>query len=135
MHWLYAKTDKFSFFFFFIINTECLLLFISLLLIYISLTSDLFNFCWLFYSNIIANLTFTLLLLFFSGNSLIKCGQTQMQIGNAEKEFVQSACNNFLQPLKNFLEGDMRTIQVGIVIFSHFNSFGDLNYLFFTLFS
>lgn len=53
-----------------------------------------------------------------------------MQIGNAEKEFVQSACNNFLQPLKNFLEGDMRTIQVGIVIFSHFNSFGDLNYLF-----
>lgn len=45
------------------------------------------------------------------GNSLIKCGQTQMQIGNAEKEFVQSACNNFLQPLKNFLEGDMRTIQ------------------------
>ncbi|CAI9718193.1 endophilin-B1 isoform X4 [Octopus vulgaris] len=44
------------------------------------------------------------------GNSLIKCGQTHMQIGNAEKEFVQTACNNFLSPLKNFLEGDMRTI-------------------------
>lgn len=45
------------------------------------------------------------------GNCLIACGQTQMKIGNAEKEFVLSACNNFLQPLKNFLEGDMRTIQ------------------------
>eukprot|EP00106_Octopus_bimaculoides_P003313 XP_014770755.1 PREDICTED: endophilin-B1-like isoform X6 [Octopus bimaculoides] len=33
-----------------------------------------------------------------------------MQIGNAEKEFVQTSCNNFLSPLKNFLEGDMRTI-------------------------
>ncbi|KAJ8300195.1 hypothetical protein KUTeg_021714 [Tegillarca granosa] len=45
------------------------------------------------------------------GNALVKCGQTQLQIGNAEREFVMSAANNFLQPLKNFLDGDMKTIQ------------------------
>lgn len=41
-----------------------------------------------------------------------------MQIGNAEKEFVQTACNNFLSPLKNFLEGDMRTITVSFLLIS-----------------
>ena len=45
------------------------------------------------------------------GNALVKTGQTQTNIGNAEKEFVQSTANNFLQPLRNFLEGDMKTIQ------------------------
>ena len=48
----------------------------------------------------------------FPGNALVKTGQTQTNIGNAEKEFVQSTANNFLQPLRNFLEGDMKTIQV-----------------------
>lgn len=45
------------------------------------------------------------------GNALVKTGQTQLNIGNAEKEFVQATANNFLQPLRNFLEGDMKTIQ------------------------
>ncbi|XP_046376372.1 endophilin-B1-like isoform X2 [Haliotis cracherodii] len=44
------------------------------------------------------------------GNALIKSGQAQMRIGNAEREYVQSTVNNFLTPLKNFLEGDMKTI-------------------------
>lgn len=44
------------------------------------------------------------------GNALVKSGQTQILIGNAHREFVQSTANNFLQPLKNFLEGDMKTI-------------------------
>ncbi|XP_076455192.1 endophilin-B1-like isoform X2 [Babylonia areolata] len=44
------------------------------------------------------------------GNALIKCGQAQIQIGNAEREFVASTMNNFLTPLHNFLEGDMKTI-------------------------
>lgn len=48
----------------------------------------------------------------FLGNALVKTGQTQLNIGNAEKEFVQATANNFLQPLRNFLEGDMKTIQV-----------------------
>ncbi|XP_059167177.1 endophilin-B1-like isoform X2 [Physella acuta] len=44
------------------------------------------------------------------GNALVKCGQAQIQIGNAERVFVTSTANNFLQPLSNFLEGDMKTI-------------------------
>ncbi|CAL1536572.1 unnamed protein product [Lymnaea stagnalis] len=44
------------------------------------------------------------------GNALVKCGQAQIQIGNAERDFVTSTANNFLQPLSNFLEGDMKTI-------------------------
>ncbi|XP_070176299.1 endophilin-B1-like isoform X2 [Littorina saxatilis] len=44
------------------------------------------------------------------GNALVKCGQAQIQIGNAEREFVSTTINNFLTPLYNFLEGDMKTI-------------------------
>ncbi|RUS91739.1 hypothetical protein EGW08_000565 [Elysia chlorotica] len=44
------------------------------------------------------------------GNALVKCGQAQLQIGNAERDFITSTANNFLQPLSNFLEGDMKTI-------------------------
>ncbi|XP_060606749.1 endophilin-B1-like [Ruditapes philippinarum] len=44
------------------------------------------------------------------GNALVKCGQTQILMGNAYREFVQASANNFLQPLQNFLEGDMKTI-------------------------
>lgn len=47
-----------------------------------------------------------------AGNALVKCGQAQLRIGNAEREFIQTTSNNFLQPLHNFLEGDMKTIQV-----------------------
>ena len=42
----------------------------------------------------------------------MKCGQAQLRIGNAEREFIQTTSNDFLQPLHNFLEGDMKTIQV-----------------------
>ncbi|XP_064616184.1 endophilin-B1-like isoform X2 [Liolophura sinensis] len=45
------------------------------------------------------------------GNALVKAGQTQYQLGQAEKDFVGSVANNFLQPLRNFLDGDMKTIQ------------------------
>lgn len=51
-------------------------------------------------------------LLLSAGNALVKCGQAQLRIGNAEREFIQTTSNNFLQPLHNFLEGDMKTIQV-----------------------
>ncbi|XP_064650375.1 endophilin-B1-like isoform X2 [Lineus longissimus] len=44
------------------------------------------------------------------GTALIKCGQAQMRIGIAQKDFVSSAASNFLQPLKNFLESDMKTL-------------------------
>jgi endophilin-B len=44
------------------------------------------------------------------GNALVKCGQAQIQIGNAERDFITATANHFLQPLSNFLEGDMKTI-------------------------
>ncbi|XP_029979831.1 endophilin-B1a [Sphaeramia orbicularis] len=44
------------------------------------------------------------------GNALIKCGETEKQIGGAERELIQSAAINFLTPFRNFLEGDFKTI-------------------------
>ncbi|XP_051542638.1 endophilin-B1a isoform X4 [Myxocyprinus asiaticus] len=44
------------------------------------------------------------------GNALIKCGETENQIGGAERELIQSAAINFLTPFRNFLEGDFKTI-------------------------
>lgn len=46
------------------------------------------------------------------GNALTKCGETEKQIGGAEREFIQSAAINFLTPFRNFLEGDFKTILV-----------------------
>ncbi|XP_052452202.1 endophilin-B1 isoform X2 [Carassius gibelio] len=44
------------------------------------------------------------------GNALIKCGETEQQIGGAERELIQSSAINFLTPFRNFLEGDFKTI-------------------------
>ncbi|MCI4374194.1 hypothetical protein PGIGA_G00003400 [Pangasianodon gigas] len=44
------------------------------------------------------------------GNALMKCGETEKQIGGAEREFIQSSASNFLTPFRNFLEGDFKTI-------------------------
>ncbi|XP_067892812.1 endophilin-B1-like isoform X2 [Heterodontus francisci] len=44
------------------------------------------------------------------GSALIKCGETENRIGGAERELMHSSEVNFLAPLRNFLEGDYRTI-------------------------
>ncbi|KAF0872865.1 CLCA4 regulator, partial [Crocuta crocuta] len=44
------------------------------------------------------------------GNALIKCGETQKRIGTADRELIQSSALNFLTPLRNFIEGDYKTI-------------------------
>ncbi|XP_018411406.1 PREDICTED: endophilin-B1 isoform X3 [Nanorana parkeri] len=44
------------------------------------------------------------------GNALIKCGETQRRIGGAHRELVQTGAINFLTPLRNFIEGDYKTI-------------------------
>ncbi|XP_027318437.1 endophilin-B1 isoform X2 [Anas acuta] len=44
------------------------------------------------------------------GNALIKCGETQKRIGTADRELIQTSAINFLTPLKNFIEGDYKTI-------------------------
>ena len=46
------------------------------------------------------------------GNALIKVGQTQQKLGKSEKEFVSSAYKGFAQPLKKFLDEDMKNVMV-----------------------
>lgn len=42
----------------------------------------------------------------------MKCGETEKEIGGAEREFIHVAAINFLTPFRNFLEGDFKTILV-----------------------
>ena len=49
-----------------------------------------------------------------SGSALIKCGNTHQKLGLAYKEFIQSAAVGFMQPLKSFLDGEMKSLSVGI---------------------
>ncbi|XP_051964028.1 endophilin-B2a isoform X2 [Xyrauchen texanus] len=44
------------------------------------------------------------------GSTLIQVGDCQRRLGGAEREFLQSSSISFLTPLRNFLEGDWRTI-------------------------
>ncbi|KAM9326988.1 endophilin-B2 isoform 1-T1 [Gastrophryne carolinensis] len=44
------------------------------------------------------------------GQTLIKVGECQKRLGIAERDFIHSSSINFLTPLRNFLEGDWRTI-------------------------
>ncbi|XP_054867603.1 endophilin-B2-like isoform X1 [Amphiprion ocellaris] len=44
------------------------------------------------------------------GNTLIKVGECERRLGAAEREFLQTSAISFLTPLRNFLEGDWRTI-------------------------
>ncbi|XP_055497309.1 endophilin-B1-like isoform X7 [Leucoraja erinacea] len=44
------------------------------------------------------------------GSALIKCGENENRIGAAERELIHTAAVNFLSPLRNFLEGDYKTI-------------------------
>ncbi|XP_069795203.1 endophilin-B1-like isoform X2 [Narcine bancroftii] len=44
------------------------------------------------------------------GSALIKCGETENRIGAAERELIHTSAVNFLAPLRNFLEGDYKTI-------------------------
>jgi endophilin-B len=58
-------------------------------------------------------LTVAVIVPLIAGSALIKCGQAQQKLGQAERDYLQSSANNFLQPLKAFLDGDMKTVQVG----------------------
>ncbi|XP_061600373.1 endophilin-B1-like [Cololabis saira] len=45
------------------------------------------------------------------GTALIRCGEAQKQLGEAERKFVQSTNIHFLSPLRSFSEGEYRAIQ------------------------
>ncbi|XP_018588414.1 endophilin-B2b isoform X1 [Scleropages formosus] len=44
------------------------------------------------------------------GSTLMKVGEYQRKLGETEREFMQTSAISFLTPLRNFLEGDWRTI-------------------------
>ncbi|XP_047228017.1 endophilin-B2-like isoform X1 [Girardinichthys multiradiatus] len=44
------------------------------------------------------------------GSTLITVGEYQKKLGEAEREFLHTSAVTFLSPLRNFLEGDWRTI-------------------------
>ncbi|CAJ1071042.1 endophilin-B2-like isoform X2 [Xyrichtys novacula] len=44
------------------------------------------------------------------GRTLITVGEYQKRLGGAEREFLHTSATTFLTPLRNFLEGDWRTI-------------------------
>ncbi|XP_038109230.1 endophilin-B2 isoform X3 [Culex quinquefasciatus] len=44
------------------------------------------------------------------GSALIKVGQAEQKLGSNERDFIGSAGMCFIQPLKKFLEGEMKTI-------------------------
>ncbi|XP_062843507.1 endophilin-B1b isoform X2 [Trichomycterus rosablanca] len=44
------------------------------------------------------------------GSALIKCGEVEKELGSSEKQFIQSSAINFLTPLRNFIDGDYKTI-------------------------
>uniref|UniRef100_A0A3B4FIK8 Endophilin-B1-like n=1 Tax=Pundamilia nyererei TaxID=303518 RepID=A0A3B4FIK8_9CICH len=46
------------------------------------------------------------------GTGLIRCGEAQKQLGEAERKFVQSTNIHFLTPLRSFTEGEYKAIQV-----------------------
>ncbi|XP_068608256.1 endophilin-B1-like [Brachionichthys hirsutus] len=46
-----------------------------------------------------------------TGASLLRCGQTQKLLGEAENKFVESICLLFLTPLKRFAEVEYRVVQ------------------------
>lgn len=47
-----------------------------------------------------------------AGSTLTTVGGYQKRLGGAEREFLHIATANFLTPLRNFLEGDWRTMSV-----------------------
>ncbi|XP_063491962.1 endophilin-B2 isoform X20 [Symphalangus syndactylus] len=44
------------------------------------------------------------------GKTLIKVAEAEKQLGAAERDFIHTASISFLTPLRNFLEGDWKTI-------------------------
>lgn len=46
------------------------------------------------------------------GSALIKCGQTQLKVGQIEREFASKADTDFIKPLKKFLDEDAKALTV-----------------------
>ncbi|PSN29909.1 Endophilin-B1 [Blattella germanica] len=44
------------------------------------------------------------------GSALIKVGHCEQKLGQAERDFISSASHAYVQPLRKFLDGEMKTI-------------------------
>ncbi|XP_053599065.1 endophilin-B1 isoform X2 [Microplitis mediator] len=44
------------------------------------------------------------------GSALIKVGQCQQKLGQIERDFIGTAANCYIQPLRKFLDGEMKTV-------------------------
>uniref|UniRef100_A0A3P8VJS1 Endophilin-B1 n=1 Tax=Cynoglossus semilaevis TaxID=244447 RepID=A0A3P8VJS1_CYNSE len=53
------------------------------------------------------------------GSTLIIVGDCEKRLGAAERDFLQTSTMSFLTPLRNFLEGDWKTISVSQNIYIH----------------
>ncbi|GAB1869039.1 Endophilin-B1 [Camponotus japonicus] len=50
------------------------------------------------------------------GSALIKVGQCQQRLGQIERDFIGTAANCYIQPLRKFLDGEMKTISKEMAI-------------------
>lgn len=44
------------------------------------------------------------------GSALTKVGQAEQKIGQCEREFIGASYISFVQPLRKFLDGDMKAV-------------------------
>lgn len=59
------------------------------------------------------------------GRALIKVGQCEQKLGQCERDFIGSAGISYIQPLRKFLDGEMKTItkEKGILESKRFERF------------
>ncbi|XP_072760438.1 endophilin-B1 isoform X2 [Anoplolepis gracilipes] len=50
------------------------------------------------------------------GSALIKVGQCQQKLGQIERDFIGTAANCYIQPLRKFLDGEMKTVSKEMAI-------------------
>ncbi|XP_011061480.1 PREDICTED: endophilin-B1 isoform X2 [Acromyrmex echinatior] len=50
------------------------------------------------------------------GSALIKVGQCQQRLGQIERDFIGTAANCYIQPLRKFLDGEMKTVSKEMAI-------------------
>lgn len=61
-----------------------------------------------FFSLFISKLSFKFLI--YIGSTLLKVGLCQQQLGALEREFAASASQMFSDPLKKFMESDLKVV-------------------------
>lgn len=62
------------------------------------------------YSEIQLYLYLVIIIIELLGSALIKVGQCQQKLGQVERDFIGTAANCYIQPLRKFLDGEMKTV-------------------------